>query len=71
MHERMNSCVHVFQAVNENYCLSKKWWPVLYSKLRYEEGQDFFDIQYIYYLSINHIFYLSEENILLVDKLVV
>ena len=26
------------------YYLSKKSWPILYSKLSYEIGQDFFDI---------------------------
>ena len=28
------------------YCMSKKSWPNLYSKLLYKSGQDFFDRQY-------------------------
>ena len=29
---------------NEKYCLSKKSWPSLHSKLLYKVGQDFLDI---------------------------
>ena len=29
------------------YCMSKKYWPILYSKLLYKMGPDFLDIQYI------------------------
>ena len=28
------------------YCMLKKSWPILYSKLRYKLDQDFLDIQY-------------------------
>ena len=38
----------IFKCVRSSpivYCLSKKSWPILYSKLLYKLGQDFLDIQ--------------------------
>ena len=33
------------KSINE-YCLSKKSWPILYKKLQFEMSQDFLDTQY-------------------------
>ena len=39
------------------YCMSKKSWPILYSKLLYKMGQDFLDIhmhdKYMYTYSVD------------------
>ena len=34
----------LIHAINASYCMSKKSWPILYSILPYEMGQDFTDM---------------------------
>ena len=38
---------HIYVEPKGFYCLSKKSWPILYSKLLYKLGQDFLGIQYL------------------------
>ena len=50
------------------YLMSKKSWPILYSKLLHKMGHDFLDIQYIYMMSLNWI--NREHRMLLMGEVV-
>ena len=39
-------CISQGEYLQDEYCLSKKYWPILYSKLLYKLGQDFLVIQF-------------------------
>ena len=41
-----------------NYCVSKKSWPILYSKLLYKMGQYFLDNYYLAVMNIERIKYI-------------
>ena len=39
-------CCIAWEQNEKLYCISKKFWPILYSRIQYKIGQDFLDIQY-------------------------
>ena len=45
------------------YCMSKTYWPILYSKLLNKMGQDILDIRYILFCSLKYSYWTVYNNL--------
>ena len=52
LYERRCHCPQLFTYQQVQYCMSKKFWPILYDKILHEMGQDMLDRQYLTFQSL-------------------